>query len=558
MTKKNRLALAVGVLIAGMSNSNAASPSTTHPSQTAAKQPNVLVIMADDLGWSDIGPYGSEIKTPHLDQLAKQGIRFTNFQVSPYSSPSRAMFLTGADPHQVGLGNIYELNTKEQATSPNYAGHLPQQSLTIAQRLQQAGYYTVMAGKWHLGKQKADTPDQWGFTNSFTLLNGEANHYKHIDKNPSPDGEDDYRMDGKAVEIPKNFYSTDAYTDYLIEKLNQKSKQQPFFAYLAYTAPHSPLQAPEKDINKYKNLYLDGPQKLAEQRLAQVKKLGLIDSSTQPHKLQNVKAWESLSQEEQQLESRRMQIYAAMIDRMDYNIGRVLKNLKAKGELDNTVIIFLSDNGAAGASREQSGKWGKWIADSRNNSYANMGKASSYVSTGPAWAQASSTPFALFKGFTTEGGIRSPLIISGPQIAKGKIEGRYSNLTDLTPTILNLAHVSTTTPANKVALQGQSLVSILNAPQAKITGPEKPVALEMRGGRQVRQGEYKALYVSKEPMGIPSAELKAGEWQLFNIVKDPGETTNIAAQHPEILNQLIAEYQQYSKNVGVVEIAPLQ
>lgn len=558
MIKKNRLALAVSVLIAGFSHSNAASISKVQLSPKATKQPNVLVIMADDLGWSDIAPYGSEIKTPHLDELAKQGIRFTNFHVSPYSSPSRAMFLTGADPHQVGLGNIYELNTKEQSTSPNYVGHLTEHSLTVAQRLQQAGYYTVMAGKWHLGKEKADTPDQWGFSNSFTLLNGEANHYKHIDATPSPDGQDDYRLDGKAVDIPEKFYSTDAYTDYLIDKLNHKSKQQPFFAYLAYTAPHSPLQAPEKDINKYKNLYLEGPQKLAEQRLAQVKKLGLVDASTQPHPLVNVKGWASLSKEEQQLESRRMQIYAAMIDRMDYNIGRVLKNLKAKGELDNTVIIFLSDNGAAGASREQSGKWGKWIADSRNNSYANMGKASSYVSIGPAWAQASSTPFALFKGFTTEGGIRSPLIITGPQIAKGKIEGRYTSLTDLTPTILNLAHVSTSTPDNKLALQGQSFAAALKNPQVKVSGPEKPVALEMRGGREIRQAEYKALFISKEPMGLPATSLQSGEWQLFNVVKDPGETVNLAAQHPEILNRMIADYQQYSKNVGVVEIAPMR
>ena len=187
-----------------------------------------------------------------------------------------------------------------------------------------------------------------------------------------------------------------------------------------------------------------------------------------------------------------------------------------------------------------------------------MGKASSYVSIGPAWAQASSTPFALFKGFTTEGGIRSPLIITGPQIAKGKIEGRYTSLTDLTPTILNLAHVSTSTPDNKLALQGQSFAAALKNPQVKVSGPEKPVALEMRGGREIRQAEYKALFISKEPMGLPATSLQSGEWQLFNVVKDPGETVNLAAQHPEILNRMIADYQQYSKNVGVVEIAPMR
>ncbi|MHA3058789.1 arylsulfatase [Acinetobacter sp. ANC 5584] len=555
MIKKNRLALAMSLLITGISTSYAA---PQHHHTTSEKQPNVLVILADDLGWSDIGAFGGEISTPHLDQLARQGIKFTNFQVSPYSSPSRAMFLTGADPHQVGLGNIHELNTKEQMSSPNYVGHLTPQSLTIAQRLQQAGYFTVMSGKWHLGTEDANSPDHWGFSHSFAMLRGEANHFKYQDKTPTPDGEDIYRIDGKMVDIPENFYSSDAYTDYLLNTLKHKSNKQPFFAYLAYTAPHSPLQAPQEDIEKYKNFYKDGPQKLAEQRLIQEKKLGLVAPSTQPHKLINVKPWESLSKDEQLQQSRRMQIYAAMIDRMDYNIGRVIKSLKDSGELDNTVIIFMSDNGAAGASREQSGRWGSWIASNRDNSYANMGKANSYVSIGPSWAQASMTPFALFKGFTSEGGIHAPLIISGPNITKGKIEGSYHNLTDLAPTILNLAHASTTTPTNKVALQGTSFTSRLNTPNAKITGPEHAVALEMLGGREVRQGDYKALYVTKEPIGISSPELKAGEWQLFNIVKDPGETNNIAAQHPEILQKLIAAYQQYSKKVGVVEITPMK
>lgn len=532
------------------------------PAAAASKQntnrPNVLVIMADDLGWSDIGPFGGEIHTPNLDMLATQGIRFTNFQVSPYSAPSRAMFLTGADPHQSGVGSLSELNTKEQIGQEGYMGKFNDKTLTLPQRLQQAGYETIMSGKWHLGKDDDHTPDKWGFDHSFAMLNGEANHFKRVDKQPSPDGKDIYLLDGKAVDIPDDFYSSDSYADFMIKTIEAKPNDKPFFGYLAFTAPHSPLQAYPQDIAKYASYYHNGPQALADKRLARNKQLGLIGKAVKPHELLGVPAWSSLSVEERLGQTRRMQIYAAMIDRMDYNIGRVIQTLRATNQLDNTVIVFLSDNGAAGASREGSGKWGSWISQNRYGSLENMGKADSYVSTGPSWAQASMSPFALFKGFTTEGGIRSPLIMTGPGIAKNKIDGGYTNLKDLTPTILNLTRTSTQTPADKIAIEGQSIVKQLKAPNARTTGANNIDVLEMRGGRQVRMGDYKALLISNQPMGIKVDILRPQEWQLFNIVKDPGETNNLADKEPAILQQMIDAYDAYAKRVRVIDISPVK
>ncbi|MDO5058456.1 MAG: arylsulfatase [Neisseria sp.] len=517
------------------------------------KQPNIVVIMADDMGWSDIGAYGSEISTPNIDALAEQGIKFTNFQVSPYSSPSRAMFLTGTDPHRAGLGGLYELNTPDQAASPNYAGRLNPQSITVAQRLQQAGYYTVASGKWHLGKREQDAPSSWGFDRSFVLLNGEANHFRHDDEQASPDGRDVYRENGKTAEMPFNVYSSDFYTDYLIRQLDGKPAGKPLFAYLAFTAPHSPLQAPEADIAKYRDFYHEGPQHLAARRVQNINHLQLFEKTVAVPQLAGVKKWADLSEEERIGETRRMQIYAAMIDNMDQNIGRLKNELQKRGELDNTVFLFLADNGAAGASREKSKKWGGWIANMRDNSLSNMGKGSSYVSTGAAWAQASNAPFALFKGFTAEGSVRSPLIVSGKGIGKG-IDRSFRNMADLMPTLLDIAGADLVTPEGKNAPDGRSFAVSLSKPQAATQGAQTPYALEMRGGRQVQLGRFKARYLSRQPMGLPSETLAVGRWQLFDVIDDPAESRDLAAQYPEKLAELVAHYRDYAKRVGTVEL----
>lgn len=533
---------------------------TTHAgANTQPTQPNILVIMADDMGWSDIAPYGGEIDTPYLSELAKEGVSFTNFFVSPFSSPSRAMFLTGADPHEVGLGNIHELNKPAQNQAPNYVGHLTDNAITLPQRLQKAGYYTVLSGKWHLGRELVHQPTAWGFDDAFALLNGEANNYRYQDKLDSPDGRDLYSHNGQDVQLPEGAFSTDFYTDYLLEQLSKQKDNRPFFAFLAYTAPHSPLQAPQAYIDKYEGRYTEGPQVLANARFHKIKELGLIGQHAKQHPLVGVPTWDSLSDDERAVESKRMQLYAAMVDNMDDNIGRVFNYLKSTGQYDNTIIVFLSDNGAAGASREGSGRWGGWISQSRDNSFHNLGRTSSYVSTGPSWAQASMSPFAYYKGFTTDGGIRSPLIIKAPNAATGGIEGRFNTLKDLTPTLLDLAGVSKATPVGKTPLQGKSLMDELTNPQPEqqlFMGTE---VLEMNGNRQVRQGSFKATYYSQTPYGLTPKQVGSdlSVWKLYDIQADPGETTDIAKDYPEVLSRLIQEYEAYSQRVGVVELSDI-
>lgn len=284
--------------------------------------------------------------------LAENGVSFTDFSVTPYSAPSRAAFLTGSDPHEVGVGNLFEISSPEQKADPSYVGHLNNNALTIAQRLKQAGYYTVMSGKWHLGTEPEQAPTNWGFDNFFGLLKGEANHFKRANYPEGPYGPELYRLNGEMTDIPYNFYSSTAYTDYLIESLEERPKDKPFFAYLQFTAPHSPLQAPRKDIENYSDYYLDGPRALAEQRFKNAKKLNLIPASAKQPVMKSYPEWDSFSGDDRQKEIKRMQIYAAMVDNMDANIGRIVDNLKVKGELDNTYIFFFSDNGAAGKYSE--------------------------------------------------------------------------------------------------------------------------------------------------------------------------------------------------------------
>lgn len=518
------------------------------------KRPNILVILADDMGWSDIGAFGGEISTPNLDTLAKRGVRLTNFHASPFCSPTRAMLLTGSDNHEVGLGNMAELATPEQRGRPGYEGYLNNRAVTIAQRLHDSGYRTLMAGKWHLGIGEQQSPASWGYDRSFAMLRGEANHYKDSRTEPSPDGADVYRLDGKIVGLPNNFYSSDYFADTLNAFVNEQQPGKPFYGYLAFTAPHSPLQAPKAVIAHYRGKYDAGPQALADARLLRQKKLGLVDASAAAHPIVGLRDWRSLSAEQRALSTRRMEIYAAMIEEMDSAIGRVIANLKRRGELDNTIIMFMSDNGAAGASREENPKWGPWITRTSDNSLANMGAGNSYVSTGPSWAQASMAPSGYFKGFTSEGGTHSPAILAGPSLPKARTSGGFASVTDIVPTMLAIAGVAATDLQGKAPLRGQSLLTMAAKPASARTGPTTPAAMEMRGGRAVRQGDWKAVVLPSAPSGLPATALPLGRWLLFNVARDPGETTDVAAQHPDILKRLTAAYDNYAVEVGAVAL----
>lgn len=524
------------------------------PSAGDATRPNVLVILADDMGWSDIGPFGAaEIATPNLDALADQGVRMTNFHVSPFCSPTRAMLLTGSDNHEVGFGNMIELATPEQKGKPGYEGYLNDRAYTVAQRLHEAGYWTVMSGKWHLGLGEDQSPANWGFDRSFAMLRGEANHYPYQGKDPSPDGLDEYRENGRLVDLPADFYSTDAFADHLNRYIDERPADAPFFAYLAFTAPHSPLQAPADVIAKYKGRFDGGPTALAAARLARLRELGLVDPKVTPLPM-IAEQWDGLPAEDRAAWSRRMEVYAAMIDRMDQGIGRVLDHLRDRDAYDNTLIVFLSDNGAAGGLRETNPKWGPWIEANFDNSLDNMGTGTSYISTGPEWAQASMQPAYLFKGFTTEGGTLSPTIIAGPKVASGGISGQFADVKDLVPTILAVTGTPDRTPEGKAGLRGSSLVEIVAAPDPARRGPSEPAVLEMGGGRAVYKDKWKAVLITSRPGGLPVEKLPLKRWMLFDMVSDPAETTDVASENPAVLAELTAAYDAWAEEVGAIEL----
>jgi arylsulfatase len=381
-------------------------------------RPNFLLIVVDDMGFSDLGAFGAEIQTPHLDALALGGVRLTDFHSAPACSPTRAMIMTGTDHHLAGIGSMLEVVRPDFEGAPGYEGYLNERVVTFVELLRDAGYRTVMSGKWHLGMTPGTAPHARGFEKSFALLPGGADHFGGgpIDKIAAR-GPIYIEDDRFVTELPDGFYSSDHFTDRLIEFLGDgKGSDRPFLAYLPFSAPHWPLQAPDADIARYRGLYDDGPDALRDRRLAALDQLGLVPPGTVPHPVvTDAPKWSALSADEKALSARAMEVYAAMVDRLDQNVGRVVEHLKSTGQFDNTIIVFLSDNGAEGAIVEampiMGPVFGALIRQFCDNSLDNAGRPDSYIWYGPRWAQAATAPSRLVKAYTTEGGIRVPAFI---------------------------------------------------------------------------------------------------------------------------------------------------
>lgn len=526
------------------------------------RQPNFLLIVADDLGWSDLGAFGGEIQTPNLDAIATSGVRFTGFHTAPTCSPTRSMLLSGVDNHQAGLGSMAEVLQPDQTGRPGYEGYLNDRVASIAELLHQGGYRTLMSGKWHLGLTPERGPAARGFERSYALLQGLGNHFgadqnkawKAIDAAPT------YRDNGKLVAYPKGRFSADYFTDRLIGFLEEGSRdQRPFFAYLPYSTPHWPLQAPPEVIAKYKGRYDAGYEALHEARLNRQKELGLVPANLAPHDWQDVKPWASLTQEEKAIESRKMEVYAAMVDRMDQNVGRVVETLKKLGKYDDTVIIFLADNGPEGnvidaphqALLKPEGKARLGI----DNSLGNIGKATSYVGYGPGWAQANSSPSWLVKGYPTEGGTRVTAFAAGPGVAGRRIATGLLSVTDVAPTLLDLAGL--TQPATFgghaiLPFQGHSLRPVLSGTATEIRQPAEAVGTELFYRRALRKGDWKAVYLPASGSTYPRKSYGTGAWQLFNVAQDPAEAHDLAANEPAKLQELIGDWNAYARDKGVV------
>lgn len=515
------------------------------------QRPNILIIVADDLGYSDLGAFGGEIRTPNLDRLAGEGVKFLNFYTAPTCSPTRAMLMSGRDNHRVGLGTMVEVRTPRQTGKPGYEGYLSSQVETMAKVLSGAGYQTFMAGKWHLGMDEAHSPAALGFQQSFALLQGAANHFgaDQSDAYEKIGSAARYRENGSLVRYPTGRFSTDYFTDRMIDYLRSSNPEQPFFGYLAYTAPHWPLQAPRPDIERYKGRYDAGPKALRDARITRMKSMGLIAPSIRPGRYPFTD-WSRLSPGERAIEARKMEIFAAMVDHMDQNVGRLLETLRDTGRLDNLVIIFLSDNGPDGLDLRvpiDPNNPTRVLGAPVDNSLANLGNADSYTSYGPDWAHAGAAPFAGVKASMMEGGIRTPAFIWGRSIGKGKAQREAVHVLDIYPTVMRLSGAK-----GGDGLDGQSWASLVSR-ERRPTLASRTLYWELFDRRAVRDGRWKALYHPTPFPLLKSLDDRAQvRWELYDVEADPGETRDLARKHPSRLKRLVAKWEAYADRVGVV------
>ena len=546
------LILAVATLI--MMSCNQKSQPFDEATSVKSKRPNILLIVADDMGYTDIGSFGSEIATPTLDTLAEEGLQLTNFHVLPTCSPSRSVLLSGVDNHRAGLGTMGELTTPEMEGVPGYEGYLNFDVASLPEALKAGGYHTYMVGKWHLGHDAKTSPHARGFEETFILVPGGGSHWSDRQPvTPAPDQVMVYQRNGKPLEsLPEDFYSTKNYTDNVLEWMHKNQGDgKPFFAYLAYTAPHDPLHAPREYIDKYKGKYDGGWDELREKRFQALKDLGILRKDTKPFpRLNSVEAWDELAPNKQKEAARDMEIYAAMIDYLDEQILRVFDYLKETGEYDNTMIIFISDNGANGGSLDAYPGQTEEYMNSFDNSFENRGLPNSLVDPGPGWAQASMAPSRMFKGFTAEGGIKAPMLVKlpGKMANAGRMNHSFFHIRDIMPTLLDVANVSHEEEINGrkvIPMQGRSVLELFNGEAATPYVGANQVGYELFGLKAYFNVDWKVLWMP-EPNG-------KGDWELFNIKEDPAELKDLSTENPQKLKELVGQWERYKEENGVLD-----
>jgi arylsulfatase len=489
------------------------------PLLAQSSRPNIILIMADDLGFSDIGCYGSEISTPNLDRLARSGMRFTQFYNTARCCPTRAALLTGLYPHQAGIGHMVA-----DRGYPSYQGYLNDRCVTIAEAMRQGGYRVTMSGKWHVGEERPHWPTDRGFERYFGLVSGASNYFR-LDQ-----GRRMAVQDQPYTPPEKGFYITDAFTDNALKFMDEFGRgQEPYFLYLAYTAPHWPLHALEEDIAKYEGKYMKGWDQLRRERHARMIEMGIMDKRwpLTPRDDQ-APAWDSVA--DKKTFDRKMAVYAAQIDRMDRNIGRVLDKVKQLGQEDNTLVLFLADNGGCAEEID------------RGTKGAPAGHPDSYLSYGLPWANASNTPFRLYKHWVHEGGIASPLIAHWPSVIRksNSITDQPGHVIDLMATCLETGGVDYPKTYNNKSitpLEGRSLLPVLKT--GKREGHDA-IFWEHEGNRAVRQDNWKL--VSRYP----------GDWELYDLQADRTEMNNLAASEPSRVRRMADLYRSWSEKAGVV------
>ncbi len=498
-----------------------------HGVADAADRPNIIVVLVDDMGYSDLGCYGGEIETPNIDALATGGLRFTQFYNQGRCCPTRASLLTGLQPHEVGIGHMTAPPNQPLGIAGPYQGYLNDQCTTLAEVLRGAGYETLMTGKWHLGSDRRECwPLQRGFEKYFGGISGAFNYFK-------PGGDRGLTQGNQAVDAPQGFYATDTFTDKAIEYIDEAtaSGDEPFFLYLAYNAPHWPLNAKWEDFLKYRGKYRDGWEAMMAARNARQRELGILDAETNPAPYPGPD-WDSLTPDQRDRLDAIMAAYAGCVDSIDQNIGKLVGHLKDKNELDDTLILFLSDNGAC----QEGGDFGKGDEAMVKNPPL---ETTAGVRLGLHWAGACNTPYRKYKHFVHEGGACTPMIAHWPAgIAppdRGTLVRQVAYLQDVMPTVLELSGGGY--PEALPPLQGRSIVPLLSGSEQPIH--DRPMFWEHEGNAAVRAGDWKLVREYGQP------------WELYDMAADRTELNDLAASHPQKRDELIELWETWATQTGV-------
>ena len=520
-------------------------------------RPNVVLIVADDMGYTDLGVYGSEISTPNIDELARGGTLLTQMYATPQCATTRAALLTGRDNHIAGVGAMFP--GPSTRGKPGYEGFLSPNLVTLPEVLGAAGYHTYMVGKWHVGMRKGQLPTDRGFERSYGILSGAAGHFDLSFNNPT--GKAAFSDNGVMLDaLPDDFYSTRSYTDRIISDIESGRKDgKPFFAYLAYTSPHWPLMVPEDELDRYAGQYDDGYDELHKRRIAGAIDAGvLVNLATGPSDWNSGPGWDDLDADTQNWSSRAMEIYAAMVQNLDDNIGRLIAYLDETGELDNTLIIFMSDNGAESDDVRHNPNFGKCVQEKYDHSYEMMGRKGSWVSYGQGWAAASSAGYRAFKGFTTEGGIRVPAFVWQPGVVEtGVISDNLVTANDVMPTILEMVgglrgnNVDTDDPAVLLGM-GHSVAGALTGEVA--TTDDSCRAWELHGQRALRCGDWKIVWTQSPLAGFAwfGENLGDGAWKLYDLSSDPAENNDLTGKHPKRAADMVEQWDAYAAANNVI------
>ena len=508
----------------------------------AYAKPNVIVLLVDDAGFMDFGGYGGEARTPNIDRLADQGVRFSNYHTSPLCAPSRAMLLTGLDNHRTGVATIPEVVTDEQKASPAYALHLQPGVRTIADLLKDAGYDTFMTGKWHLGRRDGDLPDSHGFDRSFVLDASGADNWEQKSFIPFYE-EAPWFEDGKPAVLPGDFYSSRFLVDKMLEYLESRDHSHPFFAYVAFQAIHIPVQAPREFTDHYTGVYRGGWQALLERRFERAKSLGLVPpDATPPEMHRSLRSWDSLTAQERVHYERTMMVNAGMLEAMDYHIGRLIDYLQSTGEYENTVFVVTSDNGPEFGDPTTDPVFRLWMHGQGYHTNPDKAGEKGYMGAiGAEWASAAAAPGSLFKMYASEGGTRVPLIVRIPGVSAAGFNGALSFVTDLAPTIAQLAGL--TPPAG---LDGRSLLPVLTGKSSRVYGADEPVGIEVAGNAALFKGRFKLTRNT-----LPHGDAR---WRLHDLGRDPAEIRDLSAERPDVRREMLGDYQRYATSVGVVAL----